>query len=548
MTSIEQLIDKGEYLEALEKIRDMPEKERQKILGVLGDNGLWSLFVNAIVETGSIEKPLEIIKDISSSKAEDYKERLKQVVPTIIRELAENGETDKLGELASELVDLGYPGLGAWARLYSEPTAVVTWNTLREAVRTGEWIKAYNIYRMLNSNGSISLFNTVLQSNGVEPEKFWSSVVLNAFIESMEKGDLGMAGKILRGDGDILPDDLLRKSQLWYYTELAEKLGEEGDTEKIDEILSRASSDIAGKIALAYLLPIIKNPDKYSSKVLEKASEIAGDYGYDKIARTLRTLAELDSIAEKIGDELRDKLSGLGEKIVEKIRSTIETGDPEKIRSYAEKNKELLSSIEVKGTTLYTLLNAIAWMISYRDTLKQIMDKLSRIQREIDKYLEELGRGKKTTIPLSPEEIEDIRRQLEEIPKKYIDALDSTGITKNLKQTIKDMIGYTYLAEAIYYAGRGEYDKAEQLLSKAPKQYQYILPYIRLLREKPSLEELGCILESEGFFNPAQPPGEKISVPTRSGGIPVPVTTAVHPSFRKLPPTIGRGASEYVPM
>lgn len=547
MTSIEELIKKGEYLEALESIKNMGKEERQKILDELGDKGLWSLFVNAILETGSIEKPLDIIKDIDSSKAEEFKDRLKQVMPTIIRVLGEKGETDKLGELASELGDLGYPGLGAWARLYSNPTAVVTWRSLQEAVEKGDWLKAYNIYRLLNSNGSIGLFNTVLQSNGVDPEKFWSAVVLNAFIESMKRGDLATAGRILRSDGDVLPDKLYRKAQLWYYTELAEKLGEQGDTEKIEDILSGLPSDIAGKVALAYLLPIIKNPDKYSSKVLAKASEIAGDYGYDKLAKTLKTLANLDQIAEKIGEELKDNLGSLGEKLMEQIRSVIESGNPEKIREYAEKNKELLGSIDVKGVALYTLLNAIAWMISYRDQLKNIMNTLSKTQEEINNYLEHLANGEKTGLAVSPEELENIRKQLESIPGEYLEALEKTGILKNIEDTVKDMIGYTYLAEAIYYASRGDYSKAEELLGKAPKQYQYLLPYIRLLQEKPSIEELGCILEEEGFFNPVQAPGEKISVPTRTGA-PVPVTTAVSPAFHRLPITSGRGATEYVPM
>ena len=554
-------LGKRDYYGALKVLLEADDAGRERILGHIGVDGVYSLFVNALVENhADLNELLDMVRELGRQYFDPIYNDLESIVKTYIARLLEDMDFDNLRRLADDLGELpveeyGWsPKLYAWARLLSNQSASQLWLRLQDDVDNKKWVDAVNVYAEARDKGLLRIINDVLKREGIDPDSFWKGIVFNAVVEAVDKGDPEKARKILVEYGDILDEKDWVSLAGYVYTSLAHSCGEKGDTECIDKLLSKAPREYREAVLLSWITPILKSPDKYSREVLEKLRELADRYGYRDIYRYIDFVLNPDKYGEEIFEGVKDAIRELGEKVSSEVMDAIESGDTEKIRGVLEKYPNLLRNTVLKDNiTLYDYLEAIAWFIEHQGDLRRVFDWVDELEDIINKYVDRKQEDPSITLTIDPSDIESLRNSLLNLvnTKEFYTLLHLGVLGEKMDKAIADTLGFLYFAEALALLDRDEKDKARVLASKASEynpEYESTFYYLELIGTDLTDDDIECILESEGILAKAELRGEKPKPPSYRSR-PVSPAKPAKKSFGGIPrPGTGTGVGERVPI
>ena len=536
----------SKYYDVLKALREADEVDADYV---------YKLAVNALYNgEESIDEVIDIVKEISRDAYDKILENIVSITSGLIRKYAEDGDTEKLKQLADCLGELRnsvsdhrdkVDRAWAWARLFANPTAVSAWNRLKEAIENHDWVEALNIYA---SGHGLDEINTVLSTSGKDPRLFWSNILFNAIIMLVRQEKYEDAYKLLDKYGSLHGDDYdkLRRVVVLGYAQLC---GKRGDTQCLDSLISKTSGDDKRLVFLSWIQPILRKPEKYDRRVLETVKRYAEDFGLEELAAHVGLYLDAGIYADKYVESLKDALLKYGEKLQEEITEVIRSGDASQIRKYIEENKDKLSGIIVMDDiTLKDYLSALAWFFENNDRIAELVEQATRLEEPIDRFLEDPS--KKPDI--DPEDYSSIRDTIISIlqSREYEILRKTNVISDEVDKNLRSIVGFTYFAEALSYMFNNEKEKARQLIDEARKYspaYGELYMYIELVTATPSIHDLECILESEGLLKYIPERGEYLPVPIRT---PPPVSTAVH-TRRHRPSLVTRrkpiGSGEHAP-
>ena len=520
-------LGKRDYYGALKVLLEADDASRERILGHIGVDGVYSLFVNALVENhADLNELLDMVRELGGQYFDPIYNDLESIVKTYIARLLEDMDFDNLRRLADDLGELpveeyGWsPKLYAWASLLSNQSASQLWLRLQDDVDNKKWIDAVNVYAEARDKGLLRIINDVLKREGIDPDSFWKRIVFNAVVESVDKGDPEKAREILVEYGDILGEKDWVSLAGYVYTSLAHSCGEKGDTECIDKLLSKAPREYREAVLLSWITPILKSPDKYGEEIFEGVKGV---------------------------------IEELGEKVSSEVMDAIESGDIEKIRGVLEKYPNLLRNTVLKDNiTLYDYLEAIAWFIEHQGDLRRVFDWVDELEDIIYKYVDRKQEDPSISLTINPSDIEGIRNTLLSLvnTKEFHTLLNLGVLGENMDKAIADTLGFLYFAEALALLDRDEKDRARVLASKASEynpEYGSTFYYLELIGTDLTDDDIECILESEGILAKAELRGEKPKPPSYRSR-PVSPAKPVKKSPVLPKPGTGTGVGERVPI
>jgi len=366
---------------------------------------------------------------------------------------------------------------------------------LLNAVRNGEWEKAYELLNKIREKGLIDELLTYLEKQGIDPRSFVLGIELGYIANLVEKAKSPEEViDILRKFADRLPEDIRKvlgdAEIVAELSRLAETRDIEGATKLIDSLPEDQRRVYAGIFLL--LLSRAGVPPE----LVDRVAEFARRYGID--VRTVEiTREDLELAVQGIDERLATT-------ILSEIGEAIRARDIKKLEELKERYRDVLEAT-VKGRKLVDIIDGAITYARLRDAIENINSVVGELNEYVRRYFEDRRRGKDVRFDYDLSKIdralEDIER-LEKAKDRLL-ALEDVVIdgVDRFFEGLPRMKAFLLYAKALHYFDRND-KRALDFIEEASRidpAYREVAVVMNLALE-PRMEEVECILREAGVI------------------------------------------------